>query len=135
MERSQVPHAKRLCLLLSPQDLSETETTLVVPFAIEDATDSPPLTPPTPEILLLNQQVPQAPLNSVIVVTPSRPETPPAGGCLPHSRLPPITNLSADSKKLRQGELDELQQVSHYHHRHIYADIHCLSMNHNMHNN
>ena len=127
MERSQVPHAERLCLLLSPQDLSETEPTLVVPFAIEDATDSPPLTPPTPEALLPNQQLPRAltPLNNVTVgaVSPTWPETSPAVGYLTPPCLAPIQNLSTVAKKLLQ-ELEELQQVGHHHHRQIY-DIHC----------
>ena len=42
-----------------PQDLSETEITPVVPFCIEDAMESPPLTPATPEAILFNQQVPR----------------------------------------------------------------------------
>ncbi|XP_067110131.1 uncharacterized protein [Osmerus mordax] len=96
-------------------DLSETETTPVVPFTIEDdAMESPPLTPPTPEALLFDQQVPRAltPLNRVTVgvVTPSRPETPPAVGYLPPPRLTPITRLSADVKRLLQGGLEGLQQ-------------------------
>jgi len=96
-----------------PQDLSETEITHVVPFTIEDAIESPPLTPPTPEALHLNQQLPRAftPLNCVTngVVSPTWPET----------RLQPIQNMSADAKKLLQ----------------IYDDIHCLSINPNLHNN
>ncbi|XP_046876843.1 uncharacterized protein LOC124468231 [Hypomesus transpacificus] len=90
-------------------DLSETEIT-----PVEDAMESPPLTPPTPEAILFNQQVPRAltPLNCVTVgvVSPSRPEAPPAVGYLPHSRLGPITNLTADATKLLQGGLEELQQ-------------------------
>ncbi|XP_062342230.1 DNA polymerase theta-like [Osmerus eperlanus] len=115
-DMEEIPNTKHVkdvsAVKIQRQDLSEIEITSVVPLSIEDATDSTPLTPPTPEVLLLNQQVPQAPLNCVTVgvVTPSRPETPPAVGCLPHSRLPPITNLSTDAKKLLQGGLDELQQ-------------------------
>ena len=90
-----------------PQDLSETETTLVVPFCIEDGMESPPLTPPLNRV-------------TVGVVTPAWPETLPA-----RSRLAPIQNLSAKAKKLLQGGLEELQQVGHYHHRQIYDDIHC----------
>ena len=98
-----------------PQDFSETEITHVVPFCIEDAR--------MPEALLFNQQVPRAltPLNCVTVgvVTPSRPETPPAVG------TPAVASrLSADAKKLLQGGLEELQQVGHYHHTQIYDDIH-----------
>jgi len=117
-----------------PQDLSETEITHVVPFTIEDAIESPPLTPPTPEALHLNQQLPRAftPLNCVTngVVSPTWPETRPAVGYLPPPRLQPIENMSAGAKKLLQGGLEELQQVGHYHHRQIYDEIHCLSINH-----
>ncbi|XP_046873399.1 uncharacterized protein LOC124468002 [Hypomesus transpacificus] len=98
---------------IQPFDLSETEPTLVVPFAIEDATDSPPLTPPTPEALLPNQQLPRAltPLNNVTVgaVSPTWPETSPAVGYLTPPCLAPIQNLSTVAKKLLQ-ELEELQQ-------------------------
>ncbi|XP_046872253.1 uncharacterized protein LOC124464434 [Hypomesus transpacificus] len=94
-------------------DLSETEITHVVP-RIEDAIESPPLTPPTPEALLPNLQLPRAltPLYRVTVgvVTPMWPESLPAVGYLPPPRLPPIDHLSANVKKLLQGGLDGLQQ-------------------------
>ncbi|XP_046886011.1 uncharacterized protein LOC124474144 [Hypomesus transpacificus] len=94
-------------------DLSETEITLVVP-RIEDAMESLPLTPPTPEALLPNLQLPRAltPLNRVTVrvVTPTWPESLPAVEYLPLPRLTPITHLSADVKKLLQGGLEGLQQ-------------------------
>ncbi|XP_062342261.1 uncharacterized protein LOC134040053 [Osmerus eperlanus] len=96
-------------------DLSEPEITHVVPFTIEDAMESPPLTPPTPEALHLNQQLPRAltPLNCVTngVVTPTWPETRPAVGYLPPPRLQPIQNMD-DAKKLLQGGLEELLQLS-----------------------
>ena len=114
--------------LVSPQDLSETEITRVVP-RIEDAIESPTLTPPTPEALLPNLQLPRAltPLYRVTVgvVTPTWPESLPAVEYLPPRRLAPIDHLSADVKKLLQGGLDGLQQVGHYHHRQTYDDIHC----------
>ena len=122
---------------LCPQDLSETETTLVVPFvpSIEDVIESPPLTPPldpvtmefsplTPPLDGVTVESPPLtpPLDRVTVkvATPAWPEILPA-----RSRLAPIQNLSAKAKKLLQGGLGELQQVGHYHHRKIYDDIHC----------
>ena len=101
---------------MSPQDLSETETTFVVPVCIEDTTESPPLTPPTPEALLFPQQAPRAltpPLNGVTfgVVAPTWSETLPAVGCLPLSRLERIPYFSANAKKQLAGGLEELQQV------------------------
>ena len=136
---------------LCPQDLSETETTLVVPFVpcVEDGMESPPLIPPldgvTVESLPLTlpldgvtvESLPLTPpLDGVTVESPSltpppdrvtvRVATPAWPETLPaRSRLAPIQNLSAKAKKLLQGGLGELQQVGHYHHRKIYDDIHC----------
>ncbi|XP_046873662.1 uncharacterized protein LOC124466052 isoform X2 [Hypomesus transpacificus] len=94
-------------------DLSETEITPVVP-RMKDAIESLPLTPPTPEALLPNLQLPRAltPLHRVTVgvVTPTWPESLPAVEYLPLPRLAPITHLSADVKKLLQGGLEGLQQ-------------------------
>ena len=108
---------------LCPQDLSETETTLVVPFVpcVEDGMESPPLIPPLDGVTVeFPPLTPPLDPVTVRVATPAWPEILPA-----RSRLAPIQNLSAKAKKLLQGGLGELQQVGHYHHRKIYDDIHC----------